>query len=206
MTVLIDVTDLVEFLQRRESVSGVQRVVAETAPLLTRATKQPRASSSIGHGVSSSPSLPLSSARSSTQVREHQLRSTDDATRPDWQPQRCNADSNAQAPITIDTDTTCVFLGALWINDALMPAARAAHARGARIVSLLYDLTPVMETGHTAAVNKLFDRYLTLLLQCASRVPAISRVSRRDFEEYAHAARGHSPRRSRHRPAVRPHP
>ena len=32
--VLLDVTDLVEFLQRQESVSGVQRVVAETVPLL----------------------------------------------------------------------------------------------------------------------------------------------------------------------------
>ena len=31
---LLDVTDLVEFLQRRESVSGVQRVIAETAPLM----------------------------------------------------------------------------------------------------------------------------------------------------------------------------
>ena len=33
-SVLLDVTDLVEFLERQESVSGVQRVVAETAPLL----------------------------------------------------------------------------------------------------------------------------------------------------------------------------
>jgi hypothetical protein len=30
----LDVTDLVEFLQRRESVSGVQRVIAQTVPLL----------------------------------------------------------------------------------------------------------------------------------------------------------------------------
>lgn len=88
-------------------------------------------------------------------------------------------------PAAIDADTTLVFLGALWINDALMAAARAAHARGARIVSLLYDLTPILDTGHTAAVNKLFDRYLTLLLQCASRVPAISESSRRDLDSYA---------------------
>ena len=35
--VLVDVTDLVEFLQRKESVSGVQRVIAETAPLILAA-------------------------------------------------------------------------------------------------------------------------------------------------------------------------
>ena len=34
---LLDVTDLIEFFQRRESVSGVQRVIAETAPLLLAA-------------------------------------------------------------------------------------------------------------------------------------------------------------------------
>ena len=33
---LVDVTDLIEFLERKESASGVQRVVAEVAPLLTR--------------------------------------------------------------------------------------------------------------------------------------------------------------------------
>ncbi len=79
-----------------------------------------------------------------------------------------------------------MFLGALWISDALMMAARSAHLSGARIVSLLYDLTPVLETGHTAAVNNLFERYLQLLLDAASRVPAISKSSRRDFEDYAH--------------------
>lgn len=89
-----------------------------------------------------------------------------------------------------------MFLGALWINDALMLAARAAHTRGARIVSLLYDLTPMMETGHTAAVNKLFDRYLTLLMQTASRVPAISVSSRRDFESYARERGGQAPQGS----------
>jgi len=35
---LIDVTDLVEFLQRQESVSGVQRVVAEVTPLISDTT------------------------------------------------------------------------------------------------------------------------------------------------------------------------
>ena len=35
--ILLDVTDLVEFLQRQESVSGVQRVIAETAPVMLAA-------------------------------------------------------------------------------------------------------------------------------------------------------------------------
>ncbi len=86
--------------------------------------------------------------------------------------------------IELRTNSTLVFLGALWIADSLMLAARDAHARGARLVTLLYDLTPVMETGHTAAVNRLFDRYLHLIATAASRVPAISQSSRNDFVDY----------------------
>ena len=86
--------------------------------------------------------------------------------------------------MVVDPSCVVVFLGAVWINDALMLAARDVHAAGARCVYLLYDLTPVLETGHTAAVNKLFDRYLALVAQTASRVPAISRSSRTDFEDY----------------------
>jgi len=100
------------------------------------------------------------------------------------------------APMEIDSRTALIFLGALWINDALMTAARTAQARGARMVSLLYDLTPVMETGHTAAVNRLFDRYLTLLVQTASRVPAISESSRRDFETWTREHTGKQPSRA----------
>jgi len=88
-------------------------------------------------------------------------------------------------PTVMSFDIKLVFLGALWINDALMMAARLAHSQGATVVSVLYDLTPVKEEGHTAAVNQLFERYLSFLLQCAGRVPTISQSSRRDFEDYA---------------------
>ena len=181
-TVLLDVSDLVEFLERRESVSGVQRVISETAPLLV---SQQGAicvflDRSRGEFIALTPTeqstLIDTGARSWAHVDREKLAHT--AT-------TALERGRTAAPVRIDTNTTLVFLGALWINDALMAAARAAHTRGARIVSLLYDLTPILDTGHTAAVNKLFDRYLTLLLQCASRVPAISESSRRDFESYA---------------------
>jgi len=181
-SILIDVTDLVEFLQRRESVSGVQRVVAEVTPLLVEhvgatcvfldrprgefvALTQGEYEQLIGHGArAESTAQPSALAHLATSTLER---------------------GHSATPVAVSSDTTMVFLGALWINDALMLAARAAQGEGARIVSLLYDLTPVMEAGHTAAVNKLFDRYLTLLLQTASRVPAISASSRSDFEDFA---------------------
>jgi glycosyltransferase involved in cell wall biosynthesis len=88
-------------------------------------------------------------------------------------------------PIEINAETVMVYLGAVWINDALMLAARDVAAKGAKNVYLLYDLTPVLETGHTAAVNRLFERYLTLVLQTASAVPSISQSSKNDFDGYA---------------------
>jgi len=87
-------------------------------------------------------------------------------------------------PIAIDQATTIVFPGAVWISDAMISAAWWARSEGARLIYLLYDLTPVMEVGHTAAVNMLFDRYLNLVARTASRVPAISESSRRDFETW----------------------
>jgi len=180
MTVVrIDVTDLVEFLQRQESVSGVQRVIAQTAPLLL---SDPRANAVIldrGRGVfvdldaHEVNHLLMASHASALSRSQTAIEATACLTR------IATAD-----PSTIGEDSVMLFLGAVWINDALMMAARCAHAQGARMVYLLYDLTPVKETGHTAAVNRLFERYLWLIAQTASTIPAISQSSRRDFVEY----------------------
>jgi len=181
--VLLDVTDLVEFCQRRESVSGVQRVVAEVAPLLAKECGGTCVVLDRGRGcfvslnVSEHHDLIDEGVRAGFTTDSLSLAETATAT---------IERARSATPIEINQETVLVFLGALWINDALMMAARSAHLSGARIVSLLYDLTPVLETGHTAAVNNLFERYLQLLLDTASRVPAISKSSRRDFEDYAH--------------------
>ena len=184
MNVIIDVTDLVEFASRGESVSGVQRVVAHTAPLLVNSLDASCVFLDRHRGVfvaltpDEVQSLILRGARSDSAHSRGSLASIAAATL---------IRGHDASPVHVDASTTLLFLGALWINDALMVAARTAQGRGARIVALLYDLTPVLEAGHTAAVNRLFDRYLTLLSQTASRVPAISESSRRDFEEWADA-------------------
>jgi glycosyltransferase involved in cell wall biosynthesis len=178
---LLDVTDLVEFLERGESVSGVQRVVAETAPLLmerehTSCVLLDRRRGVFVELAPGEVEILIQHGARSTSI--HSRDAVADAARG-----MINRAGSAPA-VVIDEHVTLVFLGALWINDALMIAARQAHAQGARIVDFLYDLTPVTEAGHTAAVNRLFDRYLTLIAQVASRVPAISRSSRSDFEAW----------------------
>ena len=178
----LDVTDLIEFLTRSESPSGVQRVVAEVAPLLVASigARPVLLDRSRGAFVELDPGesheLLMAGVRSCSHRDAGQLAALAGAT--------IERARTAQ-PALIDTSCTLVFLGALWINDALMSAARLAQSRGATLVALLYDLTPVMEAGHTAAVNRLFERYLDLLMTAASAVPAISESSRRDFENYA---------------------
>lgn len=178
----LDVTDLVEFLQRRESVSGVQRVIAQTVPLLL-ALGTPVVLDR-GRGVF----VAMTAAEQDLLIVQG-ARSTSTASRDDLAhgANACLARAGAAEPIAIDAGTMLVFLGAVWISDALMMAARDAHTRGARMVYLLYDLTPVLEAGHTAAVNRLFQRYLALVLDTASAVPAISASSRRDLATYAQA-------------------
>lgn len=180
---LLDVTDLVEFLQRQESVSGVQRVIAETAPLLLAADAKAHAVVlDRGRGVF----VALTSEETGALVRTGAGSHNPAPDRPALAAAAtaCLARAGAAEPVAIDEGTVLVFLGAVWINDALMLAARGAHAAGARCVYLLYDLTPVLEAGHTAAVNRLFDRYLLLVTQTGSAVPAISASSRRDYERH----------------------
>ena len=163
-----------EFLQRQESVSGVQRVIAETAPFLLAHDDIRAVVLDRGRGVF----VPLTLDETSMLLLQHS------SDRPALVAAATASLARARegAPLEIEDGTVLTFLGAAWINDALMMAARDAQARGARLVFLLYDLTPVLEAGHTAAVNRLFDRYLNLITQCASAVPAISESSRRDYE------------------------
>ena len=170
----LDVTDLVEFLQRQESVSGVQRVIAETAPFLLAHDDTQAVVLDRGRGVF----VPLTHDETSMLLLQRSSERPALATAAT----ACLARAREGAAVEIEVGTVLTFLGAAWINDALMMAARDAAARGARLVFLLYDLTPAMEAGHTAAVNRLFDRYLNLITQCASAVPAISESSRRDYE------------------------
>ncbi len=180
MATYIDVTDLVEFLQRKESVSGVQRVVVETTPRILATDNNAHAvvldrtrGAFIALNAQEQQNLITTGVRSNTNRDELAQQAT----------LTLNRAKTANA-IELRTNSTLVFLGALWIADSLMLAARDAHAHGARLVTLLYDLTPVMETGHTAAVNRLFDRYLHLIATAASRIPAISQSSRNDFVDY----------------------
>lgn len=185
--IALDVTDLVEFLQRQESVSGVQRVIAETIPLLRASLSQqghPVSLVMLDRGRGAYVGVPASVEELLITDGVRATSSVDRAALATASTAALGA-ASASPSLTFTAGDALVFLGALWISDAAMLAARRAHSEGARIVALLYDLTPIMEAGHTASVNRLFDRYLTLLLDVASRVPAISLSSRRDFEAFA---------------------
>ena len=177
MADLLDVTDLVEFLVRGESASGVQRVIAETAPRL------------LTHEPSLKPVVLDRSRGAFVELSRGEIHTL--LLEPHSRDDRARAAAAAllragtAQPIEVGPQSVAVFLGAVWIADALMLAARELHSRGARLVFLLYDLTPVLETGHTAGVNRLFERYLHLVLECASVVPSISQSSRDDLIRYA---------------------
>ena len=170
----LDITDLLEFYGRSESSSGVQRVIEGVLPYLVEAGLSPIAlDRSRGSLVAMDP------ARLSSML--------------DGGDDRVTRAQMAQAEITllagrpvlaVDDQSVIVFPGAVWISDAMMLAAWNVRTQGARLVFLLYDLTPVMEAGHTATVNQLFDRYLHLIAEAGARVPAISQSSRNDFQAW----------------------
>ena len=187
--VLVDVSDLVEFLQRRESVSGVQRVIAETAPLLLEAPTEGLTWTPVVLDRGRGCFVPLTEEEAGTLLLRGARIGPTGASRDELAvaANACLQRVRTAPACAIDTHTTMLFLGAVWISDVLMKAAWAAHGSGARCVYLLYDLTPVLETGHTAAVNRLFHRYLELILRTADAIPAISASSRNDLATYAQA-------------------
>ena len=167
----MDVTDLLEFTTRGESPSGVQRVVLGVLP----------------HLVASSAGVIALDRGRGVLVEVEPTRALE-ATRPgprsSYAARTLITDLSGRAPIEVDENTVVLFPGAVWINDSLMLAARGLHADGAQLVFFLYDLTPVREAGHTAAVNQLYERYLALIIDTGARVPAISRSSRHDLESW----------------------
>ena len=167
----MDVTDLLEFTTRGESPSGVQRVVLGVLPHLV--------ASSVGV-------IALDRGRGAFVELEptRVLEATRPGPRSSEAARALIGELSGRAPVAVDENTVVLFPGAVWINDSLMLAARGLHAEGAQLVFYLYDLTPVRETGHTAAVNQLYERYLALITDTGARVPAISRSSRRDLEAW----------------------
>jgi glycosyltransferase involved in cell wall biosynthesis len=171
----LDVTDLVEFLTRRESVSGVQRVIMGAAPLLI-------SSQHSVHPVFLDRTRGVFVAL--TKSESDEIFGEDAGTRADTAEWILARGQTAQS-VDWKPDDVALFLGAVWIHDGLMMAARGLHLQGVRLIFLIYDLTPVLGANHTPVVRNLFQRYLALVLQTAVRAPAISKSSRRDLEEYA---------------------
>lgn len=174
----IDVTDLVEFIAGGSTVSGVQRVEAQVAPLLLGKSSQPvmldrrrgvfitltqkETTDLVVNGVSGG----IATASGQAQIAIERA-------------------SHAE-PTSLSNEPNAVLLvlGAAWINDQLMAALREASSRGVRIVDLFYDLTPILDAGHSAELQPLFERYLAMLSDVASRVPAISQSSRNDLAAF----------------------
>lgn len=177
--VYIDISDLVEFYAREESASGVQRVIEGITPHFLARDARP-----IGFDRTRGVFVELSVENVHLMLDPNTERSGRAVLA------RSEITSMATAsPLQVSEGSTIFFPGAVWINDSLMLAAWGLAATGAHLVYLLYDLTPVFEAGHTAAVNQLFERYLWLVAHTADRVPAISRSSRTDFQEWC-AQRG----------------
>ena len=174
----IDVTDLVEFIASGSTVSGVQRVEAQLAPLLlgdnTQAVILDR-----GRGTF----IALTEQETSDLIVNGVCGGVAIATE---QARLCIERALTADPVLLSSETNSVLLvlGAAWINDQLMAAIRQVAAEGVAVVDLFYDLTPILDAGHSTELRSLFERYLVMLSDVAARVPAISQSSRNDLSHF----------------------
>ncbi len=174
----IDVTDIVEFLASGTTVSGVQRVSANLTPLLL--TDNSRA---VVLDRSRGDFIELTNQEVADLITNGVRGGVAVAAQPAHE---CLDRARTAQPANLIREPNAVLLalGAVWINDQLMAAIRQAVATGVRFVDLFYDLTPVLDAGHSGQLRPLFERYLALLSDCAERVPAISQSSRNDLARY----------------------
>lgn len=174
----IDVTDLVEFIAGGSTVSGVQRVEAQLAPLLLAQDSQ-AVILDRGRGVfialtpEETTDLVVNGVSGGIATANEQARITME-----------RASSAEPTALSNEPNAVLLVLGAAWINDQLMAAIREVSNQGVKVVDLFYDLTPILDAGHSVELQPLFERYLAMLSDVASRVPAISQSSRNDLAAY----------------------
>jgi glycosyltransferase involved in cell wall biosynthesis len=178
----LDVTDLAFYLSRHSSVSGIQRVMAQSAPLLLRDLSVDlvlfsEARSSFVH-------LPREQGESFLEMLEKTGENPEHKGRLRQRAAALLTDAALSTEINVVSGDVFVILGAAWIFPRYFRAIREIRAQGAAVVVLVYDLIPVMTSGFHAQSVLQFRRYLEHVMALADRVPAISNHSRLDFEKY----------------------
>lgn len=177
----IDVTDLVYYLTRHSSVSGIQRVVANCLPLLladiaaevVQFDPQRMTFTHLPRGEV----LDLAALASGAAVGGPQ---------PDVRrmAQQLADLASLATPIEPNPGDVLTVVGAGWTHGDFFKAVQGMKLRGAAVVVLLYDLIPVMTHGFPHDTRVEFERYAHGVIELADRVPAISHHTRADYRRF----------------------
>ena len=174
----MDVTDFVHYASGPDQLTGVQRVVAEVAPLIS-GTQAVVWNATTAQWVE----LP---ADVSSQVIDQGLRAqgilSRDAVR--LVAQKGLEGVNSFREVHMRSGDVLVQLGSPWIDQGVLLATQWAAGQGVAVVGFLYDLTPLQGVGHSPEVATGFRRYLTFLSRTRSRVATISQATRTDVDSY----------------------
>ena len=181
VAIWVDVTDFVRYSDGSDPVSGVQRVVAEVAPLI-----------SDGKPVLWDPARAawvLLAEPHHTALLAQGMRHGSPLSRQDISHSAGLALADRTLPIApIGPGDVLVQLGSSWIDQGVLLATENLMASGVHLVAYVHDLTPVQQDGgHSREVATNFRRYLAFLATHGARVVTNSRATRVDLDEYCRA-------------------
>lgn len=179
--ILVDVADTILFLTEHESVSGIQRVLVEVWKELdldsdcqAEAVAYRRKDGvfcdvSIEKLNEIISMLESGHARGEVNQKAHDLYA-----------QLERADSL----VCTDNDVLLV-LGSPWINQGYFARVNELRDTGLNVVTLLYDLIPLLDSSFPEASVLQFIPYVTQLSIASDRVATISQSTRDDYSSYA---------------------
>lgn len=180
----IDVSDLLYYLARYSSVSGIQRVVGELLPLLV--ADRPETTILVAFVPKRREFVAIQSSRVVDLLQQLHLTTDDAGSRAKLAKlaKRVSAEAEDSRALVGSQVGVLLILGAAWTYPGLFGAVMALRNQGSKIITYLYDLIPAVTPGFPRNTADDFDEYLTYVAHLSDRVPCISQATRRDFETY----------------------
>lgn len=182
--ILVDVADTLLFLTEHESVSGIQRVIVEVWKELSKDKDCNAAVIAYRRKDRVLCDIPMK------QFNELLIMLESGHAR--GEVNRFAYEMYAQLEIAdvkkFSEDDVLLVLGSPWINQGYFARVNEFRGSGLNVVTLLYDLIPLLDSSFPEASVLQFIPYLTQLSIASDRVATISQSTRNDYAAYARNA------------------
>lgn len=180
--IYFDVGDVIYYLAHHSAVSGIQRVVIELWKQFKNSTEFDVVE--IAHDpvhrtfveINRETFKQLIQLLSSNLVDKSSLIKTSDDLR---------MSIPNQTPIIASPNSILFVAGSAWTSPGYFVSANNLKATGTKILTLVYDLIPIIDANFPIQSQLIFRRYMNQLILISDCIATISEYTRKDLEKFA---------------------